>query len=170
MTDDTLTWHNDPAVKAFYVERMRRHQEQDDLIQGTFGEQLPGGWKGCAVGCVIDFNTEKHPFQTTTPHRAMFKRTGIPLWLCRAVDDLFESCDFAYARQFPLRLLTAIPVGSDLSTVKEEFRESLEEEAGKDRWDEPVGRFLIDPYEYQAQRVAERLIDLLAAEPDGSRG
>ena len=43
-------FHNDPAIKAKYLERVAAHRHLDQLVQGT-------GWesdRGCAVGCTLD--------------------------------------------------------------------------------------------------------------------
>ena len=44
----TLTYHNDPALKAEKVAQAKLHVEQDRLIAGTY-LKTNGEWKGCSV-------------------------------------------------------------------------------------------------------------------------
>lgn len=44
------SFHNDPAIKARYIARVRAHRKADDLVKGATGN----GGKGCAVWCTLD--------------------------------------------------------------------------------------------------------------------
>jgi hypothetical protein len=83
---------------------MRAHIEADDLIRGT-------GWdgeKGCAVGCT--FNAYKH-------HRGPVE-IGVPEWLMRLTDAIFEGVSKERSTLWPEEFLAAIPVGADLEPVQ----------------------------------------------------
>ncbi len=102
-----LSFHGNPAIKAKYVARVKHHRELDNIIQGT-------GWengKGCAVGCTLE-NYNHHAFEF---------ELGIPEWLARVEDSIFEGLSNENAKDFPISFLEAIPVGIDLDLVKIPF-------------------------------------------------
>ena len=94
---------NDSTKKDFYLNRVRKHREADELIQGT-------GWdngRGCAVGCTLEeYNHSKYP-----------TLLGVPEELARLQDRIFEALPRADALAFPESFLGAIPVGADLHLV-----------------------------------------------------
>ena len=90
-------YHNDPAVKAKYVGRMRAHQEADELIRGTYWKN----GKGCAIGCTVH----------SPEHKAYETELGMPEWFAFLEDTIFENMSEAASCRFPMRLLSAIPVG-----------------------------------------------------------
>jgi len=100
-------FHNDEAIKQKYVARVRAHQASDHLIRGT-------GWdgsKGCAVGCTLE----------AYDHARYEKELGIPEWLARLEDTIFEGVTEKYSRNWPARFLEAVNVGSDLEKIKIPF-------------------------------------------------
>ena len=90
-------YHSDPAVKLKYVSRMSAHQEADELVRGTYWND----GKGCAIGCTVH----------SADHDKYETELGMPEWLARLEDGIFEGMSVAASRQFPLDLLSAIPVG-----------------------------------------------------------
>lgn len=46
-------FHNDATFKKEIVREVLKHQKQDQIIQGTYGDIEDGVWRGCAVGCSI---------------------------------------------------------------------------------------------------------------------
>ena len=99
-----LSYHNDEAVKAKYLARVQAHAAADEIIQGD-------GWvngKGCTVGCTLhDYDHSRYPIEL-----------GLPEWLARLEDTIFEGLPNAVAKEFPAKFLEAIPVGVDLEPVK----------------------------------------------------
>ena len=91
------SFHNDQKVKDKYVNRVRQHIKADNLIRGT-------GWsngKGCAVGCTLEnYNHSRYPIEL-----------GVPEWLARVEDTLFEGMSFEKSQTWPLEFLQAIPLG-----------------------------------------------------------
>lgn len=91
------TFHGDPKIKEKYLARLRAHAAVDEIIQGT-------GWengKGCAIGCTLDaYDHSRYPVEL-----------GIPEWMARLEDALFERLKNGEAKKFPIRFLEAIPVG-----------------------------------------------------------
>jgi hypothetical protein len=113
----TVTFHGNPELKRYYLKRIQRHLKMDNLIQGI-------GWengKGCAVGCTL----EKYDYA------AYETDLGIPEWMARVEDRIFEALPYKEAVAWPEKFLRAIPVGVDLSTVFLPFVESLKEYAIK---------------------------------------
>ena len=101
--NEMRAYHDDQAVKAKYIGRVRTHREADNLIQGT-------GWengKGCAVGCTLE----------SYDHAAYEAELGVPRMLAHLEDAIFEGLAEAEAQAWPERFLKAIPVGADLSLV-----------------------------------------------------
>ncbi len=102
-----IAFHNDPKVKEKYLTRVIAHQKADNLIRGT-------GWengKGCAVGCTLEnYN-----------HSAYEIELGIPEWLARLEDTLFESMSLKKSKTWPEKFLEAIPIGADLEKIKTPF-------------------------------------------------
>jgi hypothetical protein len=90
-------FHNDPAIKQRYVDRLIRHAQADELVQGT-------GWKhgkGCAVGCTLE--AYQHSLYPT--------ELGILEEFAHLEDRIFEGLPNDQAMTFPLEFLQAFPVG-----------------------------------------------------------
>jgi len=92
-----LSFHNDPAVKQKYLTRVRGHEAADNIIRGT-------GWengKGCAVGCTLEnYDHSRYPIEL-----------GVPEWLARVEDTLFEGMSVEKSHTWPRVFLESIPVG-----------------------------------------------------------
>lgn len=102
-----LSFHNDIKIKQKYLDRVQHHMDMDNLVRGT-------GWengKGCAVGCTL----EKYD------HKAYEIELGIPEWLAKVEDTLFEGMDFEKSKTWPKDFLEAIPLGVDLEKCKPKF-------------------------------------------------
>jgi len=100
-------FHKDPKVKEKYIERVRSHQIADEIIKGQYWEN----GKGCAVGCTVH----------SSNHNSYEDELGIPRWLARLQDKLFEGMSNEDAKLFPLKFLEAIPLGVDLEKSKAPF-------------------------------------------------
>lgn len=97
-------FHNDPAVKAKYVNRIAAHIAADNLIHGI-------GWengKGCAVGCTFEaYEHARGPVEL-----------GLPEWLMRLEDSIYEGLLGDESRDFVAKFLAVIPVGADVEPVR----------------------------------------------------
>ena len=102
-------WLNDPELKARIVAQVQAHYDADEIVQGKYWE----GGKGCAVGCILH--------DRDGGHSRFPGEFGIPGELARLVDSVFEGLSKAHAKELPLRFVTAIPVGADLSMVIPRF-------------------------------------------------
>lgn len=100
-------FHNDLAIKKKYLERVCFHQKQDNLIRGI-------GWsngKGCAIGCTLEnYNHKQYEIEL-----------GIPEWLARVEDILFENMTLEKSKTWPEQFLFAIPTGAILEKIKIPF-------------------------------------------------
>ena len=113
-----LSWHNDPALKAEVVERMRKHREFDEIVQGLYQMQNPqkaSGYIGCAIGCTLPHKPENFDGW----HAEVEREYGIPESIAYVIDEVFEGLhtkEKEHAR-FAVDVIEAIPVGVDLSSV-----------------------------------------------------
>jgi hypothetical protein len=116
-----LSYHNDANLKGLVVAEMRKHQESDQFIKGAY-ERLNGKFKGCAVGCTIDsLNIILCKSYKTDDHKVFEEAIGVPEWLARLQDLLFERLPIGGNSQFAVDFLEAIPVGINLDRVKWKF-------------------------------------------------
>ncbi len=106
-----LAYHNDPAIKAKYLKRVRAHRQADELIHGATEGQTSEGFRGCAVVCTMN----------KYDHAAYETEIGLPLVLARLEDGIFEGLPQKESMDWPEAFLEAAPVGADLSGVKDLF-------------------------------------------------
>ena len=100
-------FHNDEKIKKKYLGRVAAHRKADELVQGATGQN----GKGCAVWCTLnEYN-----------HKAYETELGIPEWLARLEDTIFEGLPVKRAMKWPEEFLRAIKPGSNLETVKAQF-------------------------------------------------
>jgi hypothetical protein len=103
-----LSFHGDPAVKATYVARLAHHHEMDEIHQGVGFEIFKGGVRGCAVGCTLDvYDHSRYPVEL-----------GLPEWLARLEDRIFEGLPTQDASKFATDFLNVIPVGVSVERVR----------------------------------------------------
>ncbi|MEG0966739.1 MAG: hypothetical protein RSG92_15325 [Pseudomonas sp.] len=108
-----LSFNNDPALKALHVEQAERHAALDMLAAGTYGEGEGAAFRGCSVGCFahdIAPDSDDH-------HTVVAEARGLPEWLIRLQDSMFEGLPAADRAVFHVELARAIPVGVDLAPV-----------------------------------------------------
>ena len=102
-----LAYHGQQAVKDKYVARVKAHGIADEIVRGRYWER----GKGCAVGCTIHGND----------HQRYETELGIPRRLAHLEDRIFEGMANGSSKEFPLRFLSAIEPGADLSLVWHHF-------------------------------------------------
>ena len=140
-------FHNDPVVREKYIARVHDHRAADEIVQGLYTEKYgKGKLRGCAVGCTI--HSDRHEDYET--------ELGIPRWLARIEDRLFEMMPIENAKEWPLKFLSAIPLGADLDGVYPKF----------------VGWMLADPETGSIARLkkhnaGEKIIALVQEVADG---
>ena len=102
-----IAYHGKEAEKESILAQLRAHAAADELVKGLYWED----GKGCAVGCTV--HSGKHVEYET--------RFGIPEMLARLEDAIFEGLPSARAKKWPVRFMSAIRPGSDLSRVGWQF-------------------------------------------------
>jgi hypothetical protein len=113
---------NDAELKKDFVKEIKRHQEADQIIQGTYAKGSGKNWKGCAVGCSIhSLNRIKKKTYKTSNHSVYETELGIPRQLAYLEDRIFEGLDVKTSKEWPLRFSQAIRPGADLSLVVSKF-------------------------------------------------
>ena len=106
-----LAFHNDPAIKAKYLARVENHILMNNLVHGKGWE----GGRGCAVGCTLEaYDHARYPTEL-----------GIPEWLARLEDSLFEGMSLEKSKTWPRDFLAAIRPGDDLERIKAPFMISV---------------------------------------------
>jgi len=100
-------FNGDIKIKEKYLSRVKEHARLDNIIKGQYWEN----GKGCAVGCTIQ----------SKDHLAYEIELGIPIILARLEDVIFERMSNAKAKTFPVKFLSAIKTGADLSLVWPRF-------------------------------------------------
>jgi hypothetical protein len=112
MPEKTLTFHDDPAVKDLLLARIGAHEQADAIARGAY-EKWNGGVKRCAVGCSLRDLSERGD-EPEDWHRAMEDVLGVPYWLARLEDHVFEHLPDELAKGWPRRFSEALPVGVSL--------------------------------------------------------
>src|ERR1700729_4285410 len=104
-----IAFHGDKEIKKKYVARLTAHHKADQIIQGISWEDDTK--RGCAVGCTLD----------NYSHQAYETELGIPQWLAKVEDRIFEGLPKEEAPDFARDFLKAINPGSDLEKIKGPF-------------------------------------------------
>ena len=118
-----ISYKGDKKLKKAFVKEIEKHRKADAILQGTYGKEN-GTWKGCAVACslrslaILDGEELKTEYSN---HADYETKLGIPEWLARLEDTIFEGLPVGEAKEWPVQFAEAIPVGVNLESVKWEF-------------------------------------------------
>lgn len=116
------SYKNDQNLKDMFLEEIVKHRKADQILQGTYGKTVDGKWKGCAVGCSIhSLNIRLKKNYDTDDHSVYEKALGVPEWLARLEDTIFEGLSAEEAKLWPEKFAKAIPVGVNLEPIKWRF-------------------------------------------------
>lgn len=109
-------------LKSALVAEIRKHREQDQVVQGSYGEDSTGKFRGCAVGCAIhalaDINGK---FLFTDDHEIYERELGLPRILAELQDVIHEVLSDESFPTWPERFMEAVPTETDLSLVFPKF-------------------------------------------------
>jgi hypothetical protein len=108
----TLTYHGNVSEKKATLKQLRHHRMLDQIVQGMYWEGNGDG-RGCAVGCLTH--------DPNGGHDQFPERWGVPVQLAYLMDQIFEALPKDEAVEWPVRIMSAIPVGRDLSRVYDRF-------------------------------------------------
>ncbi len=110
-----LSFFNDHSIKATHVAQAKHHAEADMLLSGTYRKEN-GHFRGCSIGC---FAYEINPkFDDLQAHALIAETRGLPEWLMRLQDSMFEGLPADDRARFHVELAERIPVGKNLEPVK----------------------------------------------------
>lgn len=112
-------------LKSALVAEIRKHREQDQVIQGNYGYREEGKFRGCAVGCAVDslFVIGGHdtPYYLCTDHGIYERELGIPRILAELQDIIHEGLSDESFPTWPERFMEAVPTETELSLVFPKF-------------------------------------------------
>jgi hypothetical protein len=145
MTDAMLAFTNTTVTKPVILKQLKQHAKLDQIVKGQYWED----GKGCAVGCTIH----------SSNHAEYETRFGIPQMLAWLEDTIFEGLPNDVAKGWPLRFMSAVIPGSDLSRVGWQFLHWL-------LTDETVNPGINDPIVRDAiKQCADVLVPLTEGHP-----
>jgi hypothetical protein len=99
-----VAFHGDPRRKALYLERLRGHVRNDEVVQGVAEWN---GRVGGVIGCTVH-----------SSDRARYEADlGIPTEVASLEEIIFQQLPQEQAERFSLDFLQAVQVGADLSFV-----------------------------------------------------
>lgn len=110
---------NTTMTKEELLKELKWHQEQDNIIKGTYFED----GKGCAVGCSLESLGRKKKIKIDVEDHSLYEEHfGIPEWLARVEDILFEGMSESRSKTFPYEFIDAINIGSNLNDIENDFK------------------------------------------------
>ena len=102
-----LAFRKTTITKPAILKQLRAHARADQIVKGQYWKD----GKGCAVGCTVHGSN----------HALYESHFGIPQMLARLEDCIFEGLPNEAAKKWPLRFMTAVQPGADLSRVGWQF-------------------------------------------------
>lgn len=117
MNDTLLSFRGDAALKATHVAQAEHHAEADMLMSGTYGTGAGAEFRGCSVGCFA-YDINRQTDELGNWHETVADARGLPEWLIRLQDSLFEGLPQAERAGFHVELARRIPVGVNLEPVQ----------------------------------------------------
>lgn len=118
-TKPVIAYHGDHKLKAELLAELEAHAEADQIIQGQYGPtKADETFRGCAVGCSIhSLNLRRGTKLEYDDFSGLAEAVGMTQALVHMEDTIFEHLPPGKAVQWPIRLMSAIEPGSDLSRV-----------------------------------------------------
>lgn len=113
--------YQNKITKAEFVAEMKRHQEADSFMRGTYVSNRAhrGKFRGCAVGCGIEsINRTKGLKIFYSDHEGLAEALGIPVWVAHLQDKIFENISFERHKSWPVEFAEAIQEGTDLNQIE----------------------------------------------------
>jgi len=105
-------------TKQQFIDEIKLHMKLDNFQQRFYQEN----GKGCAVGCAIaSINKLKNVAEEYNNHSCYELHLGIPEWLAKLENSIFEGLAIEDAKEWPLQFSTAINEGADLNAIKLPF-------------------------------------------------
>ena len=108
---------NQTITKEELLKELRWHQAQDNFVKGKYFSD----GKGCAVGSLESIARAKNIKISFDDHSQYPIHLGMPVWLARLEDSIFENLPMERAKLWPVEFIEAINPGSDLDQAKVPF-------------------------------------------------
>ena len=124
MTNRTFNaWHSSAEMKARFVAAAIEHREADRYLKGTYAEGAGAAFRACSVGCSLAtvYGEMAAGVRTHSDHRFLSETLGVPEFVTRLQDLIFEGLPDGQAVKWTERLFLSIPIGADLSLVQPAF-------------------------------------------------
>ena len=104
--------------KEDFVNEMKMHQSADHFLKGTYDD----GEKACSVGCALKSVAKLKGISLEfNEHKEFENHLGIPEWMARLNDTIFEGVSLERSKLWPVEFAEAVNEGSDLDKVKTPF-------------------------------------------------
>jgi hypothetical protein len=104
--------------KTEFVKELKAHQAADNFVRGSYWER----GKGCAVGCSLEAISRIKSLKFSFDNHKLYEaHLGIPEWMARLEDSIFEGIGEQRAKVWPVEFAEAIHVGADLEKAKVPF-------------------------------------------------
>ena len=117
-----VSYKNDINLKNLLIEEVKNHRKMDMIVKGSYGKPNNPEEGFCAIGCSIhSLNIKLYKNYKTDDYSVYEKELGIPEWLARLEDTIFENLPYNKEMKWPEQFLSAIPVGVNLEPVKWKF-------------------------------------------------
>jgi hypothetical protein len=114
-------FHNSEEFKSELHALAIKHREQDQYIKGEYGK-MNGKFKGCSVGCLVyNINQKEGTDADFGDHAFLAEKLGVPEFICRLQDSIFENLPEPINTEWTERLINAIPVGANLEPILPRF-------------------------------------------------
>lgn len=111
-------FQNNPEFKRQLVEAAIEHRKAGDYLPGEYAKKN-GRFRGCSVGCSLHDVQKLRgvAVEDYGDHGLLADTLGVPEWLCRLQDGIFENLPDDQRSGWTERLYAAIPIGADLEPV-----------------------------------------------------
>lgn len=114
------TFSNKSITKQQFVDEIKKHQVADNFISGKYWDEDTG--KGCAVGCSLNSIVQlTGTYIYSNDHSSYEEFLGVPEWVARVEDVIFEGLPEKKRKEWPLVFSKAVPEGVDLNQIKIPF-------------------------------------------------
>jgi hypothetical protein len=106
---------------------MYAHRAADTIKQGSYQYREPTtatGYRGCAIGCTLPLINDTDKYANGWWWQRVEDDYGIDRHVAELIDGIFETQEtFGTAARFAVEAVEAIPVGADLSSVRDDWRD-----------------------------------------------
>ena len=106
-------------TKQEFLKEIYWHRDQDAFIKGTYAEGEGKNFQGCAVGCSLNSVARIKGIEiSTSSHKEYETHLGIPQWVARLEDRIFEGLPKERSKRWPVEFAEAVNEGADLEKIK----------------------------------------------------